>query len=168
MHTPDNTPIIVGAGQYVEREAGETSPMGIASRAAQAALDACGGDGVTDAIDTIAVTKIFSDSAPMWASDLGRSNNPPQSVAKAIGANPSDRIYSVVGGNVPQSFVMEFFADLTEGKRSMVLVAGSEAIRNQRTAKRNNLNLDWQEEFDEPLPSKDTPPYPRRLPRRPL
>ena len=151
MSMKDSTPIIVGAGQYVEREAGETSPMGIASRAAQAAIDACGGSGIADAIDTIAVTKIFSDSAAMWATEQGRSNNPPQSIAKAIGANPSDRIYSVTGGNVPQSFVIEFFADLMEGKRSMVLVAGSEAIRNQRNAKRNNLTLDWEEEFDEPL-----------------
>lgn len=151
MSISDNTPIIVGAGQCVEREAGKTSPMGIAARAAQAAIDASGGSSVAEAIDTIAVTKIFSDSAALWATDLGRSNNPPQSIAKAIGANPDNRIYSVTGGNVPQSFVIEFFADLVEGRRSMVLVAGSEAIRNQRNAKRNDLTLDWEEEFDEPL-----------------
>jgi acetyl-CoA C-acetyltransferase len=151
MGVADNTPIIVGAGQYVEREAGPTSPMGIASRAAQAAVDACGGSDVAAAIDTVAVVKIFSDSAKMWATDQGRSNNPPQSVAKAIGANPESRIYSVTGGNVPQSFLIEFFADLAAGKRSAVLLAGSEAIRNQRNAKRNNLQLNWDEEYDEPL-----------------
>ncbi len=151
MAVPDNTPILVGAGQYVEREAGASSPMSIASSAAQAAIDACGGNNIATAIDTIAVTKIFSDSASVWATDQGRSNNPPQSIAKRISANPKDRIYSVTGGNVPQSFIIEFFGDLAAGRREMVLLAGSEAIKNQRNAKRNNLTLDWEEEFDEPL-----------------
>ena len=67
-------------------------------------MDAAGAIGPgRAAIDTIAVVKIFSDSAKIWATELGRSNNPPQSVAEAIGANPDSRIYSQTGGNVPQS-----------------------------------------------------------------
>ena len=151
MATIDNTPILVGAGQYVEREAGSSSPMNIASRAARAAVDACGGNNIAAAIDTIAVTRIFPDSSSLWATEQGRSNNPPQSVAQALGAHPESRIYSVVGGNVPQAFMIEFFADLAAGRRELVLLAGSEAIKNQRHASRNNLVLDWEEEFDEAL-----------------
>ena len=145
----DSTPIIVGAGQCVERDYTESSPMDLAGRAASAALEASQGQGVAEAIDTITVVKIFSDSAPMWETKLGRSNNPPQSVAKRIGANPVHRIYSETGGNEPQTLLMEFFADLQAGERSCVLLCGAEAIKNQRNAERNDIALDWSEEFDE-------------------
>ena len=151
MNVSDNTPILVGAGQYVERKPTESSPMHIAASAAQAALAATGGSGVVQAIDTIAVIKIFSDSSSLWATEQGRSNNPPQSIARVIGANPEHRIYSETGGNEPQSLLFEFFADLAAGRKDMVLLAGSEAIKNQRNAKRNGLTLDWEENFDEPL-----------------
>ncbi len=147
----DNTPIIVGAGQCVEREYTESSPMDLAGRAASEALAASGGTGVAEAIDTICVIKIFSDSAPLWASKLGRSNNPPQSVAKRIAANPRHRIYSETGGNEPQTLLMEFFADLQAGERDCVLLCGAEAIKNQRNAERNGIELDWNEEFEEEL-----------------
>ena len=151
MTIADNTPIIVGAGQCVERDYTESSPMDLAGRAASSAIEASGGTGVGAAIDTIAVVRIFSDSAPMWASKLGRSNNPPQSVAKRVGAAPQHRIYSVTGGNEPQSLLLEFFADLQAGRRDCVLLCGSEAIKNQRNAERNGLALNWDEVFDEPL-----------------
>ena len=151
MTAADNTPVIVGAGQCVEREYTESAPMDLAGRAASAAIEASAGQGVADAIDTIAVVKIFSDSAPLWASKLGRSNNPPQSVAKRIGASPQHRIYSVTGGNEPQSLLMEFFADLQAGRRDCVLLCGAEAIKNQRNAERNGIELQWDEEFDKPL-----------------
>ena len=146
-----NTPILVGAGQSVERKAGSTSPMGLASRAAAMAIADCGGDNIAPHIDTIAVTKIFSDTSKLWASEQGRSNNPPQSIAKIIGANPRHRIYGQSGGNEPQSRVMEFARDVAAGERSLVLLAGAEAIRNQREAARRGLQLGWDEEFDEPL-----------------
>jgi acetyl-CoA C-acetyltransferase len=151
MAVNDNTPILVGAGQTVEREATATAPMGLASRAAANAIKACGGQGVAAAIDTIAVVKMFSDMGKLWETNQGRSNNPPQSIAKAIGANPQSRIYSQTGGNEPQSLLIEFFADLASGKRSLVLLAGAEAIRNQRTAERQGLNHHWDEEFEEEL-----------------
>ena len=94
-----NTPILVGAGQAVDREATPNSPMAIASRAAAAALADCQASNVAAQIDTIAVVKIFSDSTKIWASEQGRSNNPPQSIARSIGANPKHRIYSEAGGN---------------------------------------------------------------------
>jgi acetyl-CoA C-acetyltransferase len=146
-----NTPILVGAGQSVDREAGSASPMSLASRAAAMAVADCQGRNVAGHIDTISVTKIFSDSSKLWESGQGRSNNPPQSIAAAIGATPEHRIYGHTGGNEPQSRVMEFSRDIANGERSMVLLAGAEAIRNQRKATREGLDLGWSEEFEEPL-----------------
>ena len=74
----DNTPILVAAGQHVEREASLRSPMDIAAIAAKNALSDAG---LPDAsqIDTLAVVRLFSDSAPGWKTAFGGSNNPPQS-----------------------------------------------------------------------------------------
>lgn len=144
----DNTPIIVGAGQYVEREATLNSPMHLASEAAGAAIADCGGKNIAAAIDTIAVVKLFSDSTPMWACPFGRSDNPPESIAQAIGAAPAHRIYSQTGGNQPQSLLIEMARAIARGEKSMALLAGAEAIRNQRNAQRHDLEPDWNESFD--------------------
>lgn len=148
---PTNTPIIVGAGQSVERDAGSTSHVGMAAPAAAMAVKDTGAQGIADSIDTIAMIRLFSDIAPAWQANLGRSNNPPESIARAIGAKPRHRIYSQAGGNEPQALLMEFFADIARGDRDMVLLAGAEALRNQRKAEKQGLALDWAEDYDEPL-----------------
>ncbi len=147
----ENTPIIVGGGQCVERESSSTSPSDLAAKASTRAIEASGGTGVIQAIDTIVMMRLFSDSAPNWENKMGRSNNPPQSVAKRIGANPSHRVYSEIGGNEPQTLLMEYFAELQEGTRECVLLCGAEAIRNQRVAESSGVELNWNEEFDEEM-----------------
>ena len=102
----NNTPILVAAGQHVEREASLRSPMDIAAVAAKNALKDAGlSDG--SQIDTVAVVRLFSDSAPNWHSAFGRTNNPPQSIANRIGAKPAHRIYSEVSGTQPLSLLLE-------------------------------------------------------------
>jgi len=151
MTIAPNTPILVGAGQYVQRDATLESPMQLASRAAAAAVADCGGQGVAEAIDTIAVVRQNLDSVPTWACPFGRSNNPPESVAKAIGAQPTHRIYSEVGGNQPQQLVIEMALAIARGEKSMVLLTGAEATRNQRKAERNGETPDWSEHHDADL-----------------
>ncbi|MEH6568222.1 MAG: hypothetical protein V7709_04040 [Halioglobus sp.] len=147
----DNTPILIGAGQVVQREANSTSPMQLAAMATLEAIKDSGSADIAGHIDTICVTKLFSDMGALWACKWGRSDNPPQSVAQQIGANPKHRIYTQTGGNEPQSRVIEFAADIARGDRSMVLITGAEAIKNQRHAERNGVTLDWNEHFEEPL-----------------
>ena len=147
----NNTPILVGAGQVVQREANALSPMQLAGSASRAAIQDSGAADIAAHIDTICVTKLFSDSVPAWACKWGRSDNPPQSVAQQIGANPEHRIYTQTGGNEPQSRVIEFAADIAAGVRSAVLITGAEAIKNERHAKRSGAQLDWNEHFEEPL-----------------
>jgi acetyl-CoA C-acetyltransferase len=145
------TPVLVGAGQTVEREATDASPMALAARAAAAAIEDCAAPAIAAAIDTIAVVKLFSDSVPRWAGPFGRSNNPPQSIASRIGAAPRSRIYTEPGGNEPQSRLIEFARDIARGECEVVLLAGAEAIRNQRQAERQGRALDWTEHHDAPL-----------------
>ena len=139
----------------VERQANDISPMGLASQAASNAIRDCaagGGDAATaSAIDTICVTKLFSDMGSLWACKWGRSDNPPESIARFIGASPKHRIYTQTGGNEPQSRLIEFARAIARGERSAVLIAGAEAIRNQRHAERDQRELDWSEHFEEGL-----------------
>jgi len=146
-----NTPVIVGAGQVVERQASDSSHMMLAAQAASNAIAAAAGNGVAAHIDTLCVTRLFSDMGHLWPCKWGRSDNPPESVARAIGASPQHRIYSQTGGNEPQSRLIEFARDIARGERSVVLLAGAEALKNQRHAEREHRELDWNEHFDEPL-----------------
>ena len=146
---PDNTPILVGAGQVVQHEATDDSPMTLAARAAAAALENAGGQGLAEAIDTVSITRLFTDSMGIPPCPFGRSDNPPMSVARALGAAPAHCIYGQVGGNEPQSRLIEFAADIARGERSVVLLAGAEAMRNQRNAQRAGRELDWNESFDQ-------------------
>ncbi|ARN74260.1 hypothetical protein [Oceanicoccus sagamiensis] len=147
----DNTPVLIGAGQYVQREATDSSPMMLAAEAAKLAITNTGADNIAAHIDTICVTRLFSDMGHLWPCPWGRSDNPPESIAQAIGASPHARIYSEMGGNQPQSQVIEFARDIAQGKREIVLMTGAEALKNQRHAERNQQELDWNEHFDLPL-----------------
>ena len=151
----DSTPIVAGVGQCVERGSNELPPVEFAARAAAAAIADAGGRGLAAAIDTIAVSRFFCDSVPMWASPFGRSNNPPESVARRIGARPRSRIYTSVGGNEPQSRLIEFAHDIARGERECVLLTGAEAIRNERHARRAGRELDWSEHHDVALEERD-------------
>lgn len=151
---PDNTPIIVGAGQHVERFGKKTttpypSPMALAAVAAQTAINDTGRKQISSEIDTIAVVKLFSDSSPAWNCPFGRSDNPPESIAQRIGASPKDRIYSQVGGTQPLDLLLEMSHAIAKGEREVVLLAGAEAIGYQRLATRENTQIDWNEEFDD-------------------
>ena len=101
----NSTPILVGAGQFTERDVAPSDalpPMGITAEAAKTALSDTGiGATLARKIDTIAVVRIFPDSSGRsWLSHpFGRAQNPPRAVARRIGANPTNAIYSHVGGN---------------------------------------------------------------------
>jgi acetyl-CoA C-acetyltransferase len=157
-HIPDNTPIIVGAGQSVERRTADSeppfsSPMEIAAAACRAALKDAGASAKD--IDTIAVIRLFSDAAKAWQSPFGGSNNPPESIARHLGASPKHRIYSNAGGTEPLQRLAEFFGDIARGEKELVLLAGAEAIANQRFAMRNGYELNWHEEFDAALDNRE-------------
>lgn len=146
-----NTPVLVGAGQVVQREADARSPLQLAAAAARAAVADCGGTGVAARIDTVSVTRLFSDSMGFQSCPFGGSNNPPMSLAAALGANPAHCIYGQVGGNEPQARVIEFARDIAAGSRGVVLLAGGEATFNQRSAERAGRDLDWKEEYPQPV-----------------
>ena len=148
----DSTPVIVGAGQYMERDLPPRQarpPMGIAACAAESALKDTGReDLLADLIDTLAVVRIFQDSRNRPRDDVsfGRAENPPRAVARRIGANPAHAIYGNIGGDTPQTLVNEVAQAIADGDIGVALLAGGEAIHTARAAMRAGVSLDWQEE----------------------
>ena len=148
----DSTPILVGAGQFTEKDvppAQAHPPMGIAAEAAKAALADTGiGDNLAASIDTLVVIRIIPDSynRPRGPNPFGRADNPPRAVARRIGANPLNAIYGNVGGNTPQKYISEMAQRINEGDVDVVLIVGSEAMKTAQLALRNNIDMDWQEQ----------------------
>jgi len=158
---PDNTPIIIAAAQHVERlqpqsqplsQPAFSAPMDLAAIASALALKDAGIS--AQEVDTIAVIRLFSDASAVWASPFGGSNNPPESVARRIGATPSHRIYSNSGGTEPLRIMAELLQDIARGEKTTALLTGAEAIANQRFATRNGYEADWHEEFDTPFDNR--------------
>ena len=148
----DSTPILVGAGQFTEKGVAPDKahpPMGIAAEAARAALADTGlGAALAPHICTLAMIRIFPDSTnrPRMVHGFGRAENPPRAIARRIGANPRNAIYSQVGGNTPQKLISEMAERIVAGDVSVALIAGAEAIQTTKDAARLGLKLDWQEE----------------------
>ena len=156
MTIQDRTPILVGAGQSVHRDAAKdlergrrpirwTSPA--RPRAARSRTRGASGD-LAAAIDTIAVMRLFGDSSPRRAHEHGRAANPPRSVARRIGADPANAIYVEVGGNSPQKWVNLMAERIANGEAEVVLLAGAEAIATLKRAGRAGVKLDWNEEVE--------------------
>lgn len=135
-----------------------SSPMDLAATACRTTLKDAGAD--ASEIDTIAVIRLFSDAAKIWASPFGGSNNPPESIAQRLGATPDHRIYSNASGTEPLMIMMELMQRISRGESTMALLCGVEAIANQRAAIRQGAELDWREEHDAPLDDRQ---YLKRL-----
>ncbi|MCG8413748.1 MAG: acetyl-CoA acetyltransferase [Pseudomonadales bacterium] len=146
----DSTPILVGAGQFTEKGVPPQlaqPPMGIAAKAAAAAIADTGIPELAASIDTIVAIRIFPDSSnrPRMPNPFGRAENPPRAIARRIGADPVLAIYGNVGGNTPQKYINEMAERLVAGELSVVLLAGSEAIKTAQHALRQGIDLNWQE-----------------------
>ena len=78
---PDNTPILVGAGQFTGFLDTDkpllSAPMDLAARASVNALADAGGELTAADLETVAAIRLFSDSVPTWACPFGGADNPP-------------------------------------------------------------------------------------------
>lgn len=131
------------------------SPAKLAAQAANAALRSTQVSGLNREIDTIAFVRLFSDSSENWKSQFGGSNNLPASLAGLINADPEHRIYSNAGGTEPLTLLTEMAQAVARDEKSMVLIAGAEAIAYQKYARRNQLQEDWSEQFNTALDDRE-------------
>ena len=152
----DSTPILVGAGQYVDREpptpGRSLSPADMNAEAARRALTHAGATGdLAAAIDVLAVARLFEHSVKdtvMWPNPFGCSNNMPGSVAQRLGIAPRRKIYAEVGGETPQRLVNQMAEAIHAGEVKAALLTGAEALATIRNAQRSGVGFDWNETVD--------------------
>jgi len=148
---PDNTPVIIGVGQFSERVGepgyGERSHMDLGGAALAAAIaDAGASAPLAPAIDAVIAIRQFEISATRYHAPFGHADNTPRAIAKRVGANPERAILEVVGGQGPQRLVGEFAAEIAAGRSKMVAIVGSEAISTVRSILSRGETRDWSEE----------------------
>jgi len=118
----------------------------MADAARAAAADAGPGDALLRQIDSLVVVRLFSDSTPRFKSPFGRIANPPWSVARRISAVPRELVYTPGGGNMPQVALNRACERIAAGESDVTLLVGGEALRTELAAKREGLQLDWNED----------------------
>ena len=154
----DNTPVIIGVGQSLERLSGleitdASSPQQMASEAGRLALaDSGKAQQLGAAIDAIAVVRLFADSLPPALGPLfapfGASDNMPRSIAQRLNLSPGLAIYSPACGDEPQHLLAEMCERIARGEIRAAMVCGAETIATQRQAQKTGLVLDWREAVD--------------------
>lgn len=144
----NNTPIIIGVGEYSERIDDEgyqaLSPVQLAS---MAAIDACNNVSqavdIKNHIDAIACVRTFEDTSPKLAGPFGKANCFPRAIAKQLGINPAIAVLDVAGGQSPQHLVNEFCERIAKGEVNMALLTGGEAISTTRFLASQQKQADW-------------------------
>jgi acetyl-CoA C-acetyltransferase len=147
----DNTPVIVGVGQSVERiDAPDYVGLSTADIAALAARQALADVGATLAIDAIAAVRTFDDSFP-FVPPFGVPDKFPWAVARRLGINPSYATLGPVGGDTPLALLGQMGARIAAGESAAALIVGGEAISTVRHLQKLRETRDWTEHDDGPV-----------------
>ncbi len=148
----DNTPVIIGVGQYSER-VGEPgyealSYMDLAGRALAAAIGDCHSSAdVAGAIDTLVCIRQFEISRPDRDPPFGGADNRPRAIAQRVGANPERAILSSTGGQTNQQMLGEFASEIASGASEVAVIVGSEAISTALALAAKGEHPDWSEQI---------------------
>ncbi len=133
----DDTPILVGAGQVLQRDADPAEAMGpvdmMAEAARRASIDCGTGPAALENLNLVAVVDTLA-----W-----QAANPPRLVAEAIGARPARELASTVGGNTPQALVNAICADIRRGRCGLALIVGVNVLATLIAARKQSVELDW-------------------------
>ena len=149
----DETPVLIGAGQFTYRgDAGNSpSPLELLKVAAERAVLDAGLEGsVLADLDALAVVA-FSIDAPGGLSKLPlpRLANPPASLARAFGADPRWSVYTETGGNSPQQAVNIACERIAQGESDLALVTGAEFLGSLMKRMKGGLGFDgWGDDIE--------------------
>ncbi len=86
-------------------------------------------------------------------------DDPTGRLAEALGADPKHRVYSGIGGSVPQMLVADAAGQIQAGELDLALVIGAEALATRRRMKKEGRHVEWSHKPAERSPFPfDTPP----------
>lgn len=133
----DIQPVLIGGGQWVERDvdpADAPSPLdAIVEAALRAADDAKIGRDALAKLDTVGVVDVIG-----W-----RPSNAPRLVGERLGARLSHEIQTGIGGDVPIVLVNHVARRIAAGEIGFALLAGSNNFRTIRRARDARVKLEW-------------------------
>ena len=145
-----HTPILVGSGQVSDFDtpaAAGTSAIDMIERAARNAVaDMGAGDGLLAALDSVCILRLYTDTSWRFQSPFGKCSNPPAAVAGRLGAARARLQYTHPGGNMPQYMVNRTAEEIAAGQVELALIAGGEALRTMRGARKAGIEIDWHED----------------------
>lgn len=137
--TNPNTPILVGCGQVLQREADpETAegPIDLMREAALLAAEDCGitKDRLSD-IDSLTVVRFIT----------GVYEDPANLLASRLDSKPAEVIHAPTGGNTPQYIVNSTAEKIAHGETRLALVCGAEALNSMNGALTGGVQAQWAE-----------------------
>jgi acetyl-CoA C-acetyltransferase len=138
------TPVLVGAGQFLQRAdrvEDALDAVGLMEQAITCAATDAGLSGPPP-VDSIRVVSLFS-----W-----RYGNPAWLLAERFDLDPAELAYTSAGGNTPQSLVNKTALDLTAGRLDAAILVGGEAWRTRMRARRTGATLEWPKAPDDHPP----------------
>ena len=133
----DRTPVLVGTGQLVQRDADPREaldPLTMIDKVARdAAEDARAGERILRAIDTLALVNL----------GVRQMQNPVRMVAERLGATPRHEYVTEIGGQIGVTLANFVAKRITEGESRIALVAGSNNMRTMAKAQQQGVELNW-------------------------
>ncbi len=148
--TADNTPVIIGVGQSVERVDAPSyaglSAADLAAKAARAAVLDCGAN-VLPMVDAIAAVRTFDDSFP-FVPPFGVADKFPRAIARRLGIDPAYAALGRLGGDSPLALIKQMGAQIARGDSAVAMIAGGEAISTVRHLTKLGETRDWTEHDD--------------------
>lgn len=144
IDSPDpRTPVIIGVGQFLDRDSDAGEPVDLMVEAIRAADADTATSGVLARTDVVAVVPTFS-----W-----RYRDPGALIRGRIGAPDSATWYATVGGNTPQLLLNRLADAISRGEFDQAVLCGGESVRTRKAAKREGRQLDWQVQDDSDVPT---------------
>jgi acetyl-CoA C-acetyltransferase len=128
----DETPVLIGAGQFTYRGAFDRSPspLSMIQIAARRAAEDAGLDAADLAgLDALAVVGFTVDAGgALQQLPFPRLKNPPAALARALGAAPDYAVYTHMGGNTAQQLVNALCERIARGQSELALAVGAEFL----------------------------------------
>ena len=137
MNNPETVPVLVGISQLEQRVADPAKakePLELMIDAVRAAAADAGSNALLQHATSMRVIR------GIWP-----YKNPARIVAQAIGIPNAETVLTPYGGNFVQSTLNQSALDIQAGKHAVIVLTGAECGYTQARARKQNVELKWQE-----------------------
>ena len=143
----DNTPVLVGCSQYLDKKGPNgLNYLDILLASSKKALEDCNSKvPINEHLDAISVIRFVGDTpnrSTATASFWGYPNMP-RSLGNSLGVTVPHEIYTTTGGNSPQLALNELCNRIKDGQAECALLAGGEALDTLISRMKTGLDINW-------------------------